>query len=267
MRLFNLTLLLTLLSLSLVLPTAIQSAPFPNKSSGVNIVLVHGAFADGSCWSNVIPILQLAGHTVRAVQQGLTSTPTDVATTRTVMESLTGPIILVGHSFGGLTITEAGRNASNVAALVYVAGAAPEENEPLGELGTKYASLPSVASYIPDSQGRIRLPQDKFVEYFAPDVVPKSRARAMAATQGPIDAVRFEYILQGVPAWKDHAARQSNYYIIPTLDQIIDPVLQLFFATRMNATVFHLKSSHAVMVSHPIEVAKVILLAASKALA
>ncbi|KAG0208411.1 hypothetical protein BGX28_000629 [Mortierella sp. GBA30] len=242
---------------SLFLGTSAATSNTTNPKM-VNIVLVHGAIADGSSWSSVIPILQNAGHMVTAVQQPLTSIDDDVAKTKSVLAQVPGPIVLVGHSFGGLVITQAGHNASNVSALVYVAAFAPDQGEKVAELSKKYPDLPSATAFVKDDMGRLTLPQDKFLTYFAPDV-QKVQARVMASVQGPCDAARFMYA-SGPPAWKE----LPTYYVIAEKDQIISPQLEAMFAQRMNArkTVNVAGASHAVMVSHPKEVAAVILEAA-----
>ncbi|KAF9958591.1 hypothetical protein BGZ72_000170 [Mortierella alpina] len=224
----------------------------------VNIVLVHGALADGSSWSKVIPILQAAGHSVTAVQQPLNSIDNDVAQTKSVLARTPGPIVLVGHSFGGLVITEAGHNAPNVSALVYVAGFANDKGESVTDIGKNFTPLPSASAFDTDSMGRLVLSQDKFIKYFCPDVA-KKEAKIMAAVQGPMDAPRFGYAA-GSPAWKEH----PSYYIVAENDQIIEPKMQTFFAKRMKAkkTITVPGASHAVMVSHPKKVAALILEAA-----
>ncbi|KAF9281085.1 hypothetical protein BGZ68_006849 [Mortierella alpina] len=224
----------------------------------VNIVLVHGALADGSSWSKVIPILQAAGHSVTAVQQPLSSIDDDVAKTKSVLARTPGPIVLVGHSFGGIVITQAGHNATNVSALVYVAAFAPDQGESVVEIGKNFTALPSGTAFVADSMGRLALPQDKFLTYFCPDVA-KNEANVLAAVQGPCDAARFNYT-SGAPAWKDH----PSYYIVAGKDQIINPKMEAFFAKRMKAkkTITVPGSSHAVMISHAKEVAAVILEAA-----
>ncbi|KAF9563751.1 hypothetical protein EC968_004778 [Mortierella alpina] len=223
----------------------------------VNIVLVHGALADGSSWSKVIPILQDAGHSVTAVQQPLSSIDDDVAKTKSVLAKTPGPIVLVGHSFGGVVITQAG-HAANVSALVYVAAFAPKQGESVDDVGKNFTALPSASAFVADSMGRLTLPQDKFMSYFCPDV-EKKEARVMAAVQGPCDAPRFKYA-SGAPAWEKH----PSYYIVAEKDQIINPKMQAFFAKRMKAkkTVTVPGASHALMVSRPKAIAAVILEAA-----
>ncbi|KAK3824411.1 MAG: Alpha/Beta hydrolase protein [Linnemannia elongata] len=225
----------------------------------VNIVLVHGAIADGSSWSHVIPLLQAAGHYVLAVQQPLTSIDDDIAKVKVALGTIkSGPIVLVGHSFGGIVITEAAHNNSNISALVYVAAFAPDQGESVAELGKNYTALPSNQHFVPDSAGRLVLPQDLFLKYFAPDVDQKE-AKIMAAAQGPCDAARFGYV-SGPAAWKEH----PSYYIVAQNDQIIQPEMEAFFAERMKAKkTVKIPASHAVLVSHPKEVADLILEAAN----
>ncbi|KAF9309865.1 hypothetical protein BGZ91_007266 [Linnemannia elongata] len=224
----------------------------------VNIVLVHGAIADGSSWSRVIPHLHAAGHYVIAVQQPLTSIEDDVAKVKVALGTIkSGPIVLVGHSFGGTVITQAAHNNPKVSALVYVAAFAPDQGESVAELGKNYTALPSNQHFVPDSEGRLVLPQDLFVKYFAPDV-DKKEAEIMAVAQGPCDGARFGFV-SGPPAWKEH----PSYYIVAQNDQIIQPEMEAFFAERMKAKkTVKIPASHAVLVSHPKEVADLILEAA-----
>ena len=198
----------------------------------VRILLVHGALADASSWSKVIPYLQEAGHTVTAVQQPLTSIEDDVKTVRATLQWLNDsnsePIVVVGHSFGGLVITNAAADVPNIKALVYVQAFAPDKGESVGELGAKFPDLQSAKAFIPDGSGRLLLSQDNFVKYFAPDVVRKD-ARVLAATQGPCDGARFGFV-SGKPSWKQV---KNVHYIIGEKDQIIHPELEAFFAKRI----------------------------------
>jgi pimeloyl-ACP methyl ester carboxylesterase len=223
-----------------------------------NIVLVHGAFADGSSWSKVIGILQSRGFNVTAVQSPLTSLADDVAATDRVLADQTGPVILVGHSWGGAVITEAGVDPK-VAGLVYVAAFAPERHEVIGELGRTYPSPPALAAPIVDAQGFMRLSADAMVKQFAWDL-PLAEARVLAATQKPIATSAFGARVSSV-AWK---ARPS-WYIVAGQDRAIAPAEERFFAQRMNATTTELDSSHVPMLSRPREVARVIMDAAERA--
>ncbi|GJJ76155.1 hypothetical protein EMPS_08514 [Entomortierella parvispora] len=229
----------------------------------VNILLVHGAIADGSSWAGVIPLLEAAGHTVVAVQQPLTSIPDDIAKTKVALATLNGPVVIVGHSFGGYVISNAAYNEPNVVALVYVAAFGPDEGESALDLGKNFTPLPSNQLFKPDSAGRVTLSQPDFVKYFAPDVGAE-KARIMAAVQGPSDGARFGW-KSGPVAWK----QKPSWYIVAEHDQIIQPELELWCAERMKAKkiVKVPGASHAVMVSHPKEVANVILEAAASAVA
>ena len=241
-------------------PAAGARAPRSAGAGAVkNIVLVHGAFADGSSWSKVISILQARGYNVTAVQNPLTSLADDVAATRRALAQQTGPVILVGHSWAGVVITEAGTDPK-VVGLVYVAAFAPDLGEAVGELGKSYAPPPALAAPIADEQGFLRLPTDAVVKHFASDL-PPSEARVVAATQGPISSSAFEAKVSGV-AWKT----KPSWYIVSKLDGAIDPNEERFFAKRMKATTTELSTSHVSMLSQPKAVADVIMDAAAKAL-
>ena len=222
-----------------------------------NIVLVHGAFADGSSWSRVIPILQAKGYNVTAVQNPLTSLADDVAATQRALARQNGPVILVGHSWGGVVITEAGMDPK-VVGLVYVAAFGPDEGEQVGELGKNYPPPPALAAPQVDDKGFMTLSVDAFKK-FGSDL-PASDASVAAATQGPIAAAAFGAQVSGV-AWKT----KPSWYIVSTLDQAIAPDEERFFAKRMNAKTTELKASHVSMLSQPKAVAAVIMDAAAKA--
>ncbi|KAG0016875.1 hypothetical protein BGZ81_011018 [Podila clonocystis] len=238
--------------------TAKPSPTQPARKKMPNILLVHGAIADGSSWSDVIPLLQAAGYNVTAVQQPLTAIPDDIAKTKVALATLPGPVVIVGHSFGGVVVTNVAYNASNVAALVYVAAFGLDEGETVVDLGKNYTALPSNQLFVPDSNGMVTISQPNFVKYFAPDV-DKKKAKVMAAVQGPTDQGRFAW-KSGPPAWK----QKPSWYVVAGNDQAIQPELQMFCAQRMKAKkiVNVPGSSHAVMVSHPKEVAAVIMAAA-----
>ena len=222
-----------------------------------NVVLVHGAFADGSSWARVIPILQAKGYNVTAVQNPLTSLADDVAATQRAIARQVGPVILVGHSWAGVVITEAGMDPK-VAGLVYVAAFAPDQGEQVGELGKKYPPPPALASPNVDDKGFLTLSADAFRK-FGSDL-PEKEALVAAATQGPIAASAFGAQVS-VVAWK----AKPSWYIVSTLDQAIAPDEERFFAKRMKATTTELKASHVPMLSQPKAVAAVIMDAASKA--
>jgi pimeloyl-ACP methyl ester carboxylesterase len=223
-----------------------------------NIVLVHGAFADGSSWAKVIPILQARGYNVTAVQNPLTSLADDVAATRRALAQQDGPVILVGHSWAGFVITEAGTDPK-VVGLVYVAAFAPDLDETAGDLGKPYPPPPALAAPIADKEGFLTLSTDAVVKHFASDL-PASEARVVAATQGPINTSAFGAKVSGV-AWKT----KPSWYIVSKLDGAIAPDEERFFAKRMKATTTELQASHVAMLSQPKAVAAVIMDAAAKA--
>ncbi len=220
-----------------------------------NIVLVHGAWADGSSWSQVIARLQAAGHHVTAVQLPLTSLAGDVARVRMVLENQTGPTVLVAHSFGGVVITQLGTDAPNVVALVYESAFAPDQGETMKAIITGAPQPASAAAFRPDAQGFFWLDPEGFVQYFAPDVDP-AQARVMAAVQQPIAGSEFlgEDII-GAPAWRS----LPSWFLVTEEDQMISPDAQRFFAQRMDATISSVAGSHVSMVSHPDVVADLIL--------
>jgi len=216
------------------------------------IVLVHGAFADASGWSRVIPILQRDGYFVTAVQIPLTSLSDDVATAKRVVDSQKGPVVLVGHSYGGAVITGAAAGSSNVKALVYLAAFGPEAGEPLGEPGKKFAQPPLNSALIPDSAGFLYIDRAKFHDAFCKDL-PDAEARVMAATQKPLSSSVFEASVSAA-AWKT----VPTWFVVSSQDRAINPELERFYAKRMGAKTSELPSSHVAFLSHPKEIGKVI---------
>ncbi|GAC1544151.1 MAG: alpha/beta hydrolase [Candidatus Velthaea sp.] len=236
--------------------TAIPSAALA-QSVKSNILLVHGALSDASAWRLVIPILQAAGHRVVGVQNPLTSLADDVANTKLQLAQLSGPTIVVGHSYGGCVITSAARDAANVKGLVYVTALAPDEGESANDLLAKYPSAAS-GHFVPSGpQGFVVVDPAKFPADFAADLKPADAA-VLAATQKPTAGAAFGAKL-GAPAWK----QVPSFYAISTQDKVIDPVLQRFLATRMKATTTEVAASHFSMLSHPREIAALILRAAA----
>ena len=241
------------------LAAAAGSAPAPASAPGIkNIVLVHGAFADGSSWAKVIPILQAKGYNVTAVQNPLTSLADDVAATQRTLAQQDGPVILVGHSWAGVVITEAGTDPK-VAGLVYVAAFGPDQGEVVGDLGKAYPPPPAFTAPIVDAQGFMTLPTDAVLKHFAQDL-PPAEARLVAATQGPVSVSAFGSTVSNV-AWKT----KPSWYIVSAQDGAIAPDEERFFAKRMKATTTELKASHVSMLSQPQAVAAVILDAAARA--
>ena len=246
--------LVLLLSLGAASVAAGQMSSTPVKPS---IVLVHGAFADGTGWQHVIPLLERRGYTVTAVQNPLTSVEDDIATTRRVIDAQPGPVVLVGHSYGGLVITGAASGSSKVTALVYIAALAPDSAEPVGPLIERYPA-PSAAALKPDVAGFFYIARSMFREIFAGDVGAEEAA-VLAATQKPLAGSTFGAVLTAPPAWKSI----PSWFIVARNDQVISPELERFFARRMGATTTELASSHVPFISRPAEVVRVIEQAAA----
>jgi pimeloyl-ACP methyl ester carboxylesterase len=223
-----------------------------------NIVLVHGAFADGSSWGKVIPLLQAKGFNVTSVQHPMTTLADDVAAVKRALAVQDGPVILAGHSWGGAVITEAG-NDPKVAALVYVAAFGPDVGESLNALGKGQPPMPAIAALLVDQQGFGRLPTDAVLKYFVQDL-PRADGLVVAATQGPAHVGLFDTKLT-VAAWKSKPA----WFIVAKRDGTIAPDAERFFAKRMKATTVELDSDHVAMLSKPNEVTNIIMEAATKA--
>src|SRR5215470_2775623 len=245
----------------LVMILLILASPALAEPPRPAIVLVHGAFADASGWSRVIPILQRDGYFVTAVQIPLTSLSDDIATAKRVVESQKGPVVLVGHSYGGAVITGAAAGNPNVKALVYLAAFAPEAGEPLGEPGKKFAQPPLNSALIPDSAGLLYIDRAKFHDAFCKDL-PDSEASIMAATQKPLAGSVFEASVSAA-AWKTI----PSWYVVSSKDRAINPELERFYAKRIGATTSEIAASHVAFLSHPSEVAKVIEEAAAGSVA
>ena len=222
-----------------------------------NVVLVHGAWADGSCWSGVIERLQAQSFEVRAPQFPLTSLADDVARLRQVLEFQDGPTVVAGHSYGGQIMTALGEEAPNVVGLVYIAAFGLDEGESLGALLSAGPPTPSLAHMFNDARGFGWLSEDDFVNHFAGDV-DKTWARVMYAAQQPIALSAFEDVM-GVPAWKS----LPSWYLVAQNDEAIPPDAERQFAERMGATTVEVPASHVAIVSHPDEVADLIEKAAA----
>jgi pimeloyl-ACP methyl ester carboxylesterase len=217
-----------------------------------NILLVHGAWADGSSWSGVIERLQTEGFQVRAPQFPLRSLADDVMRLRQVLDFQEGPTIVVGHSYGGQIITALGSSAPNAVGLVYVAAFGLDEGESLGALLSQGPVTPALAHLFTDSRGFGWLSEDDFVNHFAADVDP-TRARVMYAVQQPLASSAFTDVM-GAPAWKS----LPTWYLVARNDEAIPPDAERMFASRMGATTVEIPSSHVAMVSHPEQVAELI---------
>ena len=222
-----------------------------------NVVLVHGLFADGSSWSEVIPRLQAAGLNVTAVQNPLTTLPEAVASAQRVLARQDGPTVLVGHSFSGMIVTEAGMHP-NVSALVYVAARAPDAGEDYAALAKKYPAPPASAGIIFDGEEG-RLGEEAFLRDFAGDL-PEAKARVLYAVQEPFQKT----LLTGrttQAAWRS----KPSFYAVSTKDRTINPDLERFMAKRMGAKTIEVKASHLSLLSHPDEISSLILEAAQRA--
>lgn len=221
-----------------------------------NVVLVHGSWADGSSWSEVITRLQAAGLHVTAVQNPLTSVKDDAAATRRVLDRQVGPTVLVGHSYGGNVISEAGTDPK-VSALVYIAARAPDANEDFAALSAKYPTTP-VRAGTEEHDGFITLKEDAFVKYFAGDL-PRAKAMALFAVQQPIAKTLLAERTTAA-AWHD----KPSWYAVSSQDQTINPDLERFLAARMGASTVELPASHVSMISHAKEVTDLILEASGR---
>ena len=219
-----------------------------------NVVFVHGLFADGSSWSEVIARLQAAGLNATSVQNPLTTLPDAVASAERVLARQDGPTVLVGHSFSGMIVTEAGMHP-NVSALVYVAARAPDAGEDYTGLAKTFPTPPASAGIIFDGDEG-RLSEEAFLRDFAGDL-PEARAKVLYAVQEPFQKA----LLSGrtsQAAWRS----KPSFYAVSTEDRTIDPNLERFMATRMGAKTVEVKASHLSLISHPNEIAALILEAA-----
>jgi pimeloyl-ACP methyl ester carboxylesterase len=255
-RVLRLVLSALVLSVLALRPGRADASPAASAGGRPTIVLVHGAFADASGYQRLIPILQRDGYEVLAVQIPLASLDGDVETTKRFLEGINGPIVLVGHSYGGAVITGAGAGNPKIKALVYLAAFAPESGEALGTFGDKYpVDLNSALK--PDSAGFLYVDRAKFHADFCADL-SAGDARVMAVTQKPLNKSVFG---ASVPeaAWKTI----PSWFLVSQDDHAINPDLERFYAKRMNAKTSEVKSSHVAFVSHPDVVAKLIEQAAS----
>lgn len=239
----------TIVAATLLIASSAQAAPIHN------VVLVHGAYADGSSWSEVIPRLQAAGLHVTSVQNPLTSLADDVAAVERVLALQDGPTVLVAHSWAGTVISQAG-NDPKVAALVYVAARAPDAGEDYAALAGRFPAAPASKGLV-KSGGFGQLSEEAFVHDFAGDI-PADKARALYAVQGRIADTLFASRTT-VAAWHT----KPTWYAVSTEDRTTNPDLERFLAKRMGAHTIELASSHVSMISHPADIAKLIMDAAA----
>jgi pimeloyl-ACP methyl ester carboxylesterase len=219
--------------------------------SETTIVLVHGAWADGSSWGRVIPLLQAKGRKVIAAQLPLSSLADDLAATNRIVSDIEGPIVLVGHSWGGMAITQAG-TADNVAALVYLSAFAPDVGESGGSLIGAHPTPPALSTVVTDRAGFVYQTDEGFVNNIAPDL-PPGEARILAATQGRLAGKAFEQTV-AVAAWKT----KPSWFVVTAEDRVVSVELQSASARRMNAKTTVIHASHMSLLSRPDDVAAVI---------
>jgi pimeloyl-ACP methyl ester carboxylesterase len=244
--------------LLLLIVFAFGSSTFAQTTSAPvqNIILVHGAWADGTCWSKVIPMLEAKGLHVTAVQIPLTSLADDVATTQRAIALQDGPVILVGHSYGGVVITEAG-NDPKVVGLVYIAAFAPDAGENAFGLGKPYPPTPLGPELRPDAQGFLKVTPDGIAKDFAQDLSP-AEIKIVTAVQGPTNVAVLQANVT-TAAWKT----KPTWFAVAANDRAIPPELEKAEAARMKATTITLSSSHVAMLAKPAEVSALIEKAAA----
>jgi pimeloyl-ACP methyl ester carboxylesterase len=219
--------------------------------STTTIVLVHGAWADGSSWNKVVQLLQAKDLPVIAVQIPLTSVDDDIASTSRIVADTEGPIVLVGHSWGGMAVTQVGGDAK-VAALVYVSAFAPDVGETGSSLIGAHPTPPALSTVVTDSSGYVYQTMDGMLQNVAPDV-PIAEAKSLAATQGRLAERAFGQSVTRA-SWR----MKPSWFIVTADDRVVSPELQTAEAKRMGARTTVLHSSHMSLLSHPTEVAKVI---------
>jgi len=240
--------ILPIATLLLSLSTPAWAADAPAKT----VVLVHGAFADGTSWQKVIPRLEKAGLKVVAVQNPLDSLDNDVSATKRAINNAEGPVVLVGHSWAGVVITQAGTDPK-VKSLVYVAAYAPDKGQSLADITSKYPQLESRKEYMKDDDGFLRISDQGIKKYFAADLDPESKA-VVAATQGPFHVSCLTAQVSEA-AWRE----KPTFMVVATKDQIIPPQLEADQAKAANAKAIEIPSSHVAMLSHPKEVSELII--------
>ena len=224
-----------------------------------NVLFIHGAFADGSSWAAAIEDLQSKGYTATAPQFPQTSVADDVARLRQALAWLSGPTIVVGHSYGGQVMTALGAKAPNVTGLVYIAAFGLDEGETINGVNAGYPPPRALANVIVDEQGFGRVPEDDFLGHFAADVEP-TKARVMYAAQQAVSMSVFDDTMV-TPAWKS----LPSWYLVAANDEAISPEAERMFAKRMGARTVEIPSSHVAMTAHPDAVVELIEAAAHHA--
>lgn len=234
-----------------IVPASQAAAPGEKPT----VVFVHGAFADGSSWNEVIPALQAQGLHVVSVQNPLSSLADDVAATRRALDAQTGPVVLVGHSWGGVVITEVGKHP-RVQSLVYVASFAPSVGQSINDLASQHPRSSGFDHVIVDKEGFATMSYEGISSHFAQDL-PSARHRVMAATQGPIRAAAFDEKVS-TTAWSS----TPSWFIVAEGDRMVQPALQMDNAKKISATVVRVQAGHVPQLSRPKEVVAAILDAA-----
>jgi pimeloyl-ACP methyl ester carboxylesterase len=247
------------LASSLTLLAAATMANAQDKPAGTlaakTVVLVHGAFADGSSWNKVIPLLEKAGLKVVAVQNPLDSLADDVAFTNRAIAAAEGPVVLVGHSWAGAVITDAGVN-DKVRSLVYVAAFAPDSGQSVADTVKGYPQMPGQASFVKDADGYVKVSDEGVAKFFAPDL-PRAEQKLIAAGQG---ALNFRALGQPIATAAWH--QKPSFVVVASKDAIISPQLERDQAKRQNAVTVEVPSSHVAMLTYPKVVADLIIKAA-----
>jgi len=239
-----------------LLPAVKASAQSSTAGPVKNVVLVHGAWADGSSYAKIIPLLEAKGLHVTAVQNPLSSFDDDVAATKRILVAQDGPVILVGHSYGGAVITEAG-NDPKVVGLVYISAFGPDTGETLATTGKDFAPTPVAAEVRQGEGGYLFLTEKGVKEDFCQDLSETEKSVLFAA-QGPTSASVFAAPITHA-AWRD----KPSWFVVASNDRVINPDYERFAAKRMGAKTINLPSSHVAMLSKPKEVADLIIAAAA----
>lgn len=245
------------IALALAITTSFFAVGSHAAAPQPSVVIVHGAFADGSDWAKVVPLLQAEGIKVTVVQNPLTSLADDVAATQRVLNNQDNGVVLVGHSWGGTVISQVGTD-QKVRGLVYVAAFAPDAGQASKDLGKDFPAPPGVKDIAADKNGFLYMTRQGMATGFAQDL-PTAQTDIMTATQGPIRASAFGD-MTSVAAWKG----KPSWYVVAREDRMIQPDLQRAFAKKIGAQVTEVEASHVPQQSRPADVAKVIIQAVHK---